>query len=74
MKEITDVLKIKVTGYHMIEVYYTYDNGQSDGPFIITDNEYQLEIDMLRLHKEYNIPIDELRKFAKLAVDTYKAE
>ena len=72
MKEITDVVKIKVTGYRMIEVYYTYTDGTSDGPFIITENEYKLEIDTLRLHKEYNVPISELENFVKLAVDTYK--
>ena len=72
MKEITDVVKIKVIGYRMIEVYYTYNDGTFDGPFIITENKYKLEIDTFRLHKEYNVPISEFENFVKFVVDTYK--
>ena len=67
MKEITDIVKTHNIGYRAVEIYYTFADKTVTGPYTLTEEEYAVQMELVRLSKKYHIPNDELNTLIDLA-------
>lgn len=74
MKGITDIVKTHNSGYRAVEIYYTFADKTVTGPYYITEEEYALQSELVRLSKKYHIPNDELDILVDLARTSYQRD
>ena len=74
MKGITDIVKTNNSGYRTVEIYYTFADKTVTGPYYITEEEYALQAELVRLSKKYHIPNDELDILVDLARTSYQRD
>ena len=74
MKGITDIVKTNNSGYRTVEIYYTFADKTVTGPYYITEEEYALQTELVRLSKKYHIPNNELDILVNLAKTSYQRD
>ena len=74
MKGITDIVKTHNSGYRAVEIYYTFADKTVTGPYYITEEEYALQAELVRLSKKYHIPNNELDILVDLARASYQRD